>query len=144
MGNPMPGSTLFLCQSRLHPPVRVFEFGLSFVSPFIRITVIKGEILKRKFSYIFYFGLFFSPRLRRPLRGFGSLWLNWLRFHTDSDQKHWIEGLLYSAWGGAGGPWPVPTLHWEGSRDLELGVYFHLYAVLRIRVCVNSDADLAF
>jgi hypothetical protein len=28
MGNPMPGSTLALCQSRLYPPVRNFGFGL--------------------------------------------------------------------------------------------------------------------
>jgi hypothetical protein len=28
MGNPMPESTLTLCQSRLYPPVRDFEFGL--------------------------------------------------------------------------------------------------------------------
>jgi hypothetical protein len=29
MGNPMPESTLTLCQSRLYPPVRDFGFGLS-------------------------------------------------------------------------------------------------------------------
>jgi hypothetical protein len=28
MGNPMPESTLTLCQSRLYPPVRDFGFGL--------------------------------------------------------------------------------------------------------------------
>ncbi len=28
MGNPMPDSTLILCQSRLYPPVRDFGFGL--------------------------------------------------------------------------------------------------------------------
>ncbi len=30
MGNPMPQSTLALCQSRLYPPVRGFGFGLRF------------------------------------------------------------------------------------------------------------------
>jgi hypothetical protein len=29
MGNPMPESTLTLCQSRLYPPVRDLGFGLS-------------------------------------------------------------------------------------------------------------------
>ncbi len=32
MGNPMPESTLTLCQSRLSPPVRDFGFGLSLLA----------------------------------------------------------------------------------------------------------------
>ncbi len=37
MGNPMPESTLTLCQSRLYPPVREFGFSLCIYTMYIKL-----------------------------------------------------------------------------------------------------------
>ena len=41
MGNPMPESTLILCQSRLYPPVRDLGFGHSLFTSSVLYEIVK-------------------------------------------------------------------------------------------------------
>jgi hypothetical protein len=47
MGNPMPESTLSLCQSRLYPPVRVFGFGYAIATDQVD-NIYQAEWLERQ------------------------------------------------------------------------------------------------
>ncbi len=97
MGNPMPGSTLTLCQSQLYPPDRDFGFGFGFVpgmaifSGFLRRkTVRKNFNLLRLGTTIFFLKLVtFTVCSQSHQSGVSSRGSSHFYF-----EKTWIDWLL--------------------------------------------------
>jgi hypothetical protein len=63
MGNPIPESTLTLCQSRLYPPIRDFGFGLCSHNKRDCSVLINKLLFQGKTSTFVLKGLFLGKRL---------------------------------------------------------------------------------